>query len=170
MKNTDENTQTKIEDLEKKNAQLENQMKTLHLKLQWYEEQFRLSQQKRFGSSSEKTDENPAETNYSTRWNSLSYVLLAEPIMEIISYIRKKIGDRAEKLKDLPFETIHHNLSDAEKVCSAYDHALHEMSTQVRKELKIIPAQVKVTEHVQHIYSCRHCKNHSITTPFVKGR
>jgi transposase len=170
MRKTDENIQTTIEELEKKNAQLENQMKTLHLKLQWYEEQFRLSQQKRFGSSSEKTDENQLTLQLFNEAEVSSSVLLAEPTMETISYSRKKIGARAEKLKDLPVETIHHDLSDSEKVCSACDHALHEMSTQVRKELKIIPAQVKVTEHVQHIYSCRHCENHSLATRIVKAK
>lgn len=49
MKTMDGNTSLTIEELEKKNAQLETQMKTLELKVQWYEEQFRLSQQKRFG-------------------------------------------------------------------------------------------------------------------------
>ncbi|WP_397443489.1 transposase [Planococcus sp. 107-1] len=58
MKTMDGNTSPTIEELEKKNAQLENQMKALELKVQWYEEQFRLGQQKRFGSSSEKTDDN----------------------------------------------------------------------------------------------------------------
>ena len=31
------------------------------------------------------------------------------------------------------------------------------MKTEVRKELVIIPAQVKVVEHVTHTYSCRAC-------------
>jgi transposase len=39
------------------------------------------------------------------------------------------------------------------------------MSTEVRKELKVIPAQVKVVEHVQHVYSCRHCERNEIETP-----
>lgn len=36
-------------------AKLEQQVVELSAKLKWYEEQFRLAQQKRFGSSSEKT-------------------------------------------------------------------------------------------------------------------
>lgn len=170
MRKTDVNRPITIEELEKKNAQLENQMKTLELKLQWYEEQFKLAQQKRFGSSSEKTDDNQLALQLFNEAEISSSVLLAEPTMETISYTRKKIGDRAEKLKDLPVETIHYDLSDAEKVCSACDHALHEMSHQTRKELKIIPAQVKVVEHVQHIYSCRHCEKHAIATPIVKAK
>lgn len=41
------------------------------------------------------------------------------------------------------------------------------MSKQIRRELKIIPTQVKVIEHVQHIYSCRHCEQEAIETPIV---
>ena len=166
----DGKTSPTIEELEKKNAQLENQMKTLELKVQWYEEQFRLAQQKRFGASSEKTDDNQLTLQLFNEAEISSAVLLAEPTMETINYTRKKIGGRAEKLKDLPVETIHYDLSDAEKVCLACDHALHEMSHQTRQELKIVPAQVKVVEHVQHIYSCRHCEKHAITTPIVKAK
>lgn len=166
----DGKTSPTIEELEKKNAQLENQMKTLELKVQWYEEQFRLAQQKRFGVSSEKTDDNQLTLQLFNEAEISSAVLLAEPTMETINYTRKKIGGRAEKLKDLPVETIHYDLSDAEKVCLACNHELHEMSHQTRQELKVVPAQVKVVEHVQHIYSCRHCEKHAITTPIVKAK
>jgi transposase len=170
MKTLDGNTSPTIEELEKKNAQLEKQMKTMELKLQWYEEQFKLAQQKRFGSSSEKTDDNQLALPLFNEAEVSASVLLAEPTLETISYTRKKVGDRAEKFKDLPVETIHYDLLDEEKVCLACDHELHEMSLQTRQELKIVPAQVKVVEHIQHIYSCRHCENHSITTPIVKAK
>jgi len=38
------------------------------------------------------------------------------------------------------------------------------MSKQIRKELKIVPAQLSVVEHVQHIYSCRECEKNDINT------
>ncbi len=44
------------------------------------------------------------------------------------------------------------------------------MSTQVRQELAIIPAQVKVIKHVQYIYACRHCERENITTPVIKAQ
>lgn len=53
--NTEENLNKSLEDTCKLQAQ---QMEELTAKLNWYEEQFRLSQQKRFGSSSEQTDSN----------------------------------------------------------------------------------------------------------------
>ena len=108
--------------------------------------------------------------NYSTRPRSLLPSCWRNQLWRRSATRGRKIGGRAESLKDLPVETIHYDLSDAEKVCSACDHALHEMSHQTRKELKIVPAQVKVVEHVQHIYSCRHCEKHAIATPIVKAK
>jgi len=62
----------------------------MNLKLQWYEEQFRLSQHKRFGSSREKSDENQLTLQLFNEAEVSSSVLLAEPTMETISYKRKK--------------------------------------------------------------------------------
>src|SRR5690606_34367466 len=42
--------------------------------------------------------------------------------------------------------------------------------TQVRRELVIIPAQVKVVEHVQYVYSCRQCEREATSTPIVTAK
>jgi len=42
-------------DLQERCKQLEQQVAELTARLKWFEEQFRLSQQRRFGASSEKT-------------------------------------------------------------------------------------------------------------------
>lgn len=56
MKNTDTKIQETIEYYKARNEKLEIEKEALEAKLKWYEEQFRLSQQRRFGSSSEKTN------------------------------------------------------------------------------------------------------------------
>lgn len=43
------------------------------------------------------------------------------------------------------------------------------MGHDIRRELKIIPAQVKVVEHRRAVYSCRYCENHSDHVPIVKA-
>ena len=73
-------------------------------------------------------------------------------------------------LENLPTETIEYRLSAEEQVCSCCGGAMHEMSTEVRKELKVIPAQVKVIEHVRHVYSCRHCELNELETPIVTAK
>lgn len=169
MRKQDEKTRLTIEELEKKNAQLEQRNRELEAKMEYYKQQFALLQAKRFGTSSEKTNKDQLELQLFNEAEVSSAVLLAEPTLETISYTRKKKIGRVDRLNDLPVETIHYDLSESEKVCSECDHSMHEMSTQIRKELKIIPAQVTVVEHVQHIYSCRHCETHEIKTPIKKA-
>ncbi|ALX50527.1 IS66 family transposase [Lentibacillus amyloliquefaciens] len=158
-----------IEYYKAQNEKLEMENEALETKLKWYEEQFRLSQQRRFGSSSEKTDEdqlslfNEAEVTTDTT--------VEEPTVETITYKRKKQrGQREQKLENLPTETVKYRLSDEEQACSCCGGELHDMSTEVRKELKVIPAQVKVVEHVRHVYGCRHCERHEIETPIVTAK
>jgi len=50
------NKEEEIENLQNQNKLLIQQIEELTAKLNWYEEQFRLNQQRRFGKSSEKTD------------------------------------------------------------------------------------------------------------------
>jgi hypothetical protein len=56
-------TLTTIKQLEQQNAKQEQQIVELTAKLKWYEEQFRLAQQKHFGASSEKTSPDQLELN-----------------------------------------------------------------------------------------------------------
>lgn len=93
---------------------------------------------------------------------------LPEPTVETITYRRiKKRGQRQLMLENLPVETIEYRLSEEEQVCSCCSGKLHEMSTEVRQELKYIPAEVKVVKHVRHVYSCRHCEQEAIETPIL---
>nr|WP_269412618.1 IS66 family transposase [Lentibacillus daqui] len=141
----------------------------LEAKLKWYEEQFRLSQQRRFESSSEKTDSE--QLSLFNEAEDTANPTVEEPTVETITYKRKKQkGQRDQKLENLPTETIEYRLSNEEQVCSCCGGDLHEMSTEMRKELKVIPAQVKVVEHVRYVYSCRHCEHNEIKTPIVTAK
>jgi transposase len=160
----------RLEMLEKHNAELEAKLKKqneLEAKVKWFEEQFRLLQQKRFSFSSEKT--NPDQLELFNEIEKEANPELPEPTLESITYqrSRKKRGHRETMLENLPVETIEYRLSSSEQVCSCCGGKLHEMSTQVRQELKFIPAELKVVKHVQYIYSCRHCEHEEIETPIV---
>ncbi|CCQ95284.1 hypothetical protein CULT_2450005 [[Clostridium] ultunense Esp] len=83
-----------------------------------------------------------------------------EPTIETITYSRHKQSGKHEKeLKDLPVEVIDYLLPENEQTCSSCVNPLHEMSVEVRQELKVIPAQVKVVKHVRHVYTCRHSRS-----------
>ncbi|SJZ74757.1 Transposase C of IS166 homeodomain-containing protein [Garciella nitratireducens DSM 15102] len=56
IENNEFNIEEDFKELQNQNKVLIQQIEELTIKLNWYKEQFRLSQQKRFGSSSEKTN------------------------------------------------------------------------------------------------------------------
>lgn len=166
MKNTSNTPPHTIEYLQKRCSSLEKQNAEMSGKLKWFEEQFRLSQQRRFGSSSEQT--NPDQLQLFNEAEVEAEPLLAEPTIETITYRRKKTrGHRETMLENLPTETVEYRLSEEERVCLCCTGVLHEMSTEVRQELKIIPAEVKVVKHVRYVYACRHCDREEINTPIV---
>lgn len=160
------NTAKTMEELQNRCAMQEQQIAELTAKLTWFEEQFRLSQQKLFGHSSEQT--NPDQIQIFNEAESDAQPSLPEPTMEDISYRRrKKQGHREAQLENLPVETIEYRLPPEEQICSCCGGALHEMSTEVRQEIKIIPAQAIVVKHVCYVYACRRCEREDIKTPIV---
>ncbi len=64
-------------------------------------------------------------------------------------------------------ETVEYELPEEERVCQCCHELLHAMSTEVRRELKIIPAEVKVVKHVRCVYSCRQCEREATETPVI---
>lgn len=140
----------------------------LENKIDWMMEQIKLSQHKHFGTSSEKSEYDQLGFFNETEKEADNNV--AEPELEEIKYKRKKrAGKKQEMLSDLPVETIEYYLSDEEQSCPKCGDSLHIMGRDIRRELKVIPAQVKVVEHIRHIYSCRECEKHSNSTPIVKA-
>ncbi|MBC9786734.1 IS66 family transposase, partial [Heliobacterium chlorum] len=155
-----------LAELQKRCEQLEQQNAELMTKLKWFEEQFRLSQHRRFGASSERTV--PEQPQLFNEAETEAVAVLAEPTLESITYQRrKKTGQREALLENLPVETSEYRLPEEEQVCSCCGGSLHEMSTEERQELKIIPAQVKVVKHIRYVYSCRRCEQEATQTPIV---
>jgi transposase len=151
-----------IENLQAENWLLKEEKAQLEVKLKWFEEQNRLHLNKIFGSSSEKTS--PEQISIFNEAESEAKPEIPEPAVEQITYKRKKKqGQREEMLKDLPVETIEYCLPEEKQNCDC-GGSLHIMSKEVRKELKIVPAQVSVVEHVQYIYSCRDCEINNTNT------
>lgn len=170
MENLIGNTPT-IEKLTTQNEQLTKENESLRAKINWLEEQFRLSQQRKFGASSEKSHPDQLDLQLFNEAEVIADDQVEEPTIETITYRRKKrVGQREEMLKNLPTETIHYHLPVEDQACLCCGEKVHEMSKEIRRELKVIPAEVKVVEHVQHIYSCRSCEREGIETPIVKAK
>lgn len=170
LENKNINLENQNANLQNKNTNLENKNAELTTKLNWFEEHFRLNQHRLYGSSSEKTV-NPEQMTLFNEAEALSDVKPQplEPTIEDISYTRKKKqkGHKEEMLKDLPCETIEYKLPENEQTCDTCGEDLHEMSKEITRELKIIPPQVSVVEHVRYVYSCRNCEKTGIKTNVV---
>ena len=166
MDKTHETPQTTSsqEDLTRRCQQLEQEVETLSAKLKWYEDQFRLSQQQKYGASREHTPDE--QVSLFDEAEKEADVTVPEPTEEEITYKRKKQkGRRDAMLEDLPVERMEYTLEDT--ACPQCDGSLHVMSQEIRKEIAIIPAQVKVVEHVRFVYTCRTCEQTAESTPVI---
>ena len=126
------------EQLEKAYVKVIQEKEEAELKLKWYEEQHRLSMQKKFGISREKTTSeqisiltlpifNEAETEHK---ENVAEPVIDEEIEEEKSQIRKKKklkGKRDRDFSKLPKQVIEYKLSPEEQICPQCDGSLHEV-------------------------------------------
>lgn len=159
---------------EKEIVQKKEKLASLEKLNAWYIEQLKLRQQKKFGASSEKADQNQISIidAFSDLFNEaevLKQPIAVEPDQDmVIPEHKRKKSKRGAKFDTLPVETIEYKLSEEEKVCATCGSPLTEMKKEIRKELVIIPAKVKVVEHVTYVYSCRKCDKEG-TGSFIKA-
>ena len=123
-----------------------------------YEEQFLLWKRQRFGSSSEKNVIDNDEYRQMLLFNEVEAEAdktVPEPELEDISYKRKKrVGKREEDLSGLPVERIDHELQEDERGCPNCGTTMNDIGVDIRRTLKLIPAQVVVEEEAVHAYAC----------------
>jgi len=163
MKSTVNTLPYETENLQKQLLDSQSTIDQLQEKIRWYEEQFRLLKQKRFGASSEK---NPDQMQLFNEAESILDSLKPEEQgeqEETVSDTRKKPGRKALS-PDIPREVVRYELPEAEQVC-ACGHALHEAGEDKSEQLEIIPATLKVIEHVQVKYACRACETGMTSAP-----
>lgn len=157
------------EELEQRVMQLSSKEDEMAAKLSWYEEQYRFSRAQRFGPSSEQTAPFEQMSFFNEAESESSAFVVSEPGLNDVKAVRqgKQKGHKDKITKPLPTETIEYRLSVDEMSCPQCGNMLHEMKKEIRKELKVIPAQVMVTEHVRYVYACRNCEKNDVTTPII---
>lgn len=166
--NTKENT---YEKLQIENGLLQQKVEHLQNELDTLKEFLRLAAHKRFSASSEKYLIAEQMSLFDDNKNEdVAVESKEETATQDISYKRRKPqGYRKEQFDNISIETVVYTLPEEEQVCECCSGKLHEMSKEVRKEVQIIPAQVKVVEHISLIYSCRRCEKENITVPIKKA-
>jgi len=139
------------------------EIEQLSSKVRWFEEQFHLARHKQFGTSSERSVKEQGEL-----FNEAEVIAEAGPVEEefrqTITYERKKPG-RKPVPKNLPIERIEYRLPEEEQICGACGKQMHEMSEELRHEVKLIPAQAKMVQHARIVYGCRNCEKNGIEVP-----
>ena len=139
---------------------------------EWLLEQLRLANKRRFGTSSEKVQEE--------LMGQLSLMLneaeayAAPPgtkVTEVAAHIRQKRSPRLEEVlpENVPVEVVEHRLSEEERECPVCGAAMAEIGKEVRRTLKIVPAQVSIREDWYYTYACRRCQNVGTETPEAKA-
>jgi len=136
-------------------VQKDNEILELKQQYQHMLEQFRLSQQRQFGQSSESS---PNQTELFDEAEQENAAPTDNAITQQASGITLNKPKRQPLPKDLPRETLVHDIADADKVCGCCGHDLHRMGEETCEQLEFIPASVKVIEHVRPKYGCRHCE------------
>ncbi len=149
-------------------AKLEHQVELLT-------EAIRLARQKRFGASSEQTSEDGME-QLSLLFNEAEVYADqeakdAEDSVVVTAHKRHKKHEYTldELPEDIPVEVVEHRPPEEELVCPECGNPMTEIGKEVRRRIKIVPAQVTVVEDWYYTYACQNCNKKNIETPVVKA-
>ena len=118
-----------------------------------------LMKHEKFASRSEKYIDNSLQGrlfNEAESSEKTADIEEAEQEILIPSHTRKKTG-RKPLPRDLPREQITHDLPEHEKTCGCGCELSH-IGDERTEQLDIIPAKIKVIEHIQLKYACKSCK------------
>jgi len=124
-------------------------------------EQIRLLLSRRFGASSEKANEDQLRLFNEPEQETLGAAPVDEPEIEVPAHVRKKPG-RKPLPASLPRVRIEHDLPDEEKHCHC-GCDLTRIGEETSEQLDIIPAKVRVLQHVRFKYACKACEETILT-------
>lgn len=139
-----------------RNEQLTAENQRYKAQVSTLQEQLNLLLQKRFGPSSEKIP--PDQLRLFNEAEAEAGQQSAE-----IEQERKKRG-RKPLPASLPRVRVEHHLSEMEKTCTC-GCQLTRIGEEISEQLDIIPAQVRVIQHVRPTYACRGCEETIKTSP-----
>ena len=160
--------QNELSLLREAKAKLESELQNLHLQLDYLLEQFKLSHQRQFDSSSEKHltkidtfDEPQAQLSPEAQED------VAEET-ETITYERRKNTGKAKRtaLPDyLPREDRIFDIPESEKTCACCGDAKVCFGKDVSEQLKVMPPKVVVISYQRLKYSCKSCEGEITVAP-----
>ena len=171
MRNNKEQTTSSEEMVTISRAEYED----MQSQIRWLMEQLRLSQQKRFGTSSEQTSEEDME-QLSLLFNEAE-VYADQTAKEDDSRVAVAAHKRHKKHEytlgelpeNVPVEVVEHRLSEEDLACPNCGSTMTEIGKEVRRHLKLVPAKAVVVEDWYYTYACRSCEKENTETAAVKA-
>jgi len=165
--------------LEQENQTLKNEIKELKALVKYYEERFLLSQKRKFGASSEKSLYDQLTIDGETDETAvIDPESEEEPPLEVVKEHHRKKRTRKEGLpKDLPVEEITYLPDNEDILCHHCGTEAKLIGNEIREELVIEPAKVRLRKHITPKYKCRGCENNervviikvAAPNPVIKG-
>ncbi len=136
-------------------------------------EALHLARHKRFGASSEKSEEplmeqlsflfNEAEVFAEEKKEEAVTVVAAHKRHKKHEYTLDKIPEGTEA------EVVEHTLEGEAVVCPECGSTMTGIGVEEVCTLKLIPAKTVVVKHRYHTYACQNCNKENIETPVVKA-
>ena len=151
--------------LHKKDREIE----ALHRQIDWLTQQLRRLNGRVYGCSSERSAELQEQL---CLFEASSHETVRETPSEasVLCRRKKRCGKREADFSGLPVEQILHELPQEQRRCPQCGGELHACGHSVlRRELTYIPAQYKLTEHIQTAYSYRQCERAETSVPMKKS-
>jgi transposase len=123
-------------------------------------EQLKVSNLKRFGQSSETSEQMALfdEADTPLPPETKATIALPEKTDRQNKAKPKKRNRRVQLPDHLPVEEIIHDVDEADKTC-ACGHARHRIGEEVSDQLKYIPAKLVIVRHIRPKYGCRACED-----------
>ena len=143
---------------EKKISDLTSQLADTKHELDRLIEQIKLANMRYFGSRSEKVI--PGQLSLFNECEATSSTDTAEPNVEdVLPRRRPRRRGGKPSIDYSKFETviIDHEIEPGSRTCSECEGSLSEISVEVTKKIRIVPAHLVVEEHRRHVYRCERC-------------
>lgn len=148
-------------------SRLENQVELLM-------EALRLARHKRFGASSEKSEE-PLMEQLSFLFNEAEVFAEEKVEDEVVTVVaaHKRHKKHEYTLGKIPegteTEVVEHTLEGEDLVCPECGSTMTDIGVEEVCTLKLIPAKTVVVKHRYHTYACQNCSKENIETPVVQA-
>ena len=136
----------------------------LKLQNQWLLEQLGLAKKRQFGASSERLEEGLMDqlslmANEAEAYAYGTKNATAEQVAVKAHARKRQSGNVLDIVPEgTPTEVVEHRLSEEERTCNTCGAVMEEIGKEVRRSLKMKPAQFWIREDVYYTYACKQCE------------